>query len=128
MKAKHRPSIDERLDSGMVHVNSIIPNNLRICPVADKHESQLSGKKKKKNEREKRKEGLLPVAFTTIDDKSPRGERVGDGGPPHYAFVRYPPPSAAGQNLHEFCLFRARLQTRSTVFTILPRASRDFRS
>lgn len=57
MKAKHRPSIDERLDSGMVHVNSIIPNNLRICPVADKHESQLSGKKKKKTSEKREKKG-----------------------------------------------------------------------
>lgn len=43
-KTKHRPSI-ERTETWRrwVHVNSIIPNNLRVCHVTDKHGGQFSG-------------------------------------------------------------------------------------
>lgn len=94
------PLDTERLDCRWVHVNSIIPNNLRICPVADKHGGQLS-EKKKERETEVSGDGVekgLPVPFTTIDDKNPRREgrwRTDDGGPPHYVCTSPAKPTSS---------------------------------
>lgn len=96
VKIEHRPSI-KRLDY-RVHVNSIIPYNLRICHVADKHGGQLSEKKKEREEK-----GCRWLLWQS----SIKSHNERDGGPPHYVCT-----SSAKST--SFCLFR--LQTCSWRF------------
>lgn len=81
----------ERLDCHLVHVNSIIPNNLRICPVVDKHGGQLSGKKKRETEvKMKEKKGcrcLLRQSTIKI-----LGKRDGGGRATVVHLITFVPP------------------------------------